>query len=74
MTEVKIYGSAHYLLEIIEEIRKSGFKQGTDFDFRFVPSKWEDVIALEPTTKSHAVFTFYKDSLSSFIILKYGNS
>lgn len=74
MTEIKIYGSAHYLLEIVEEIRESGYKQGIDFDFAFVPTKWEDFLAWEPSTKSHAVFSFYKDSLASYIMLKYGSN
>lgn len=74
MTEVKIYGSVHFLLEIVEEIRESGYKQGIDFDFSFVPAKWEDTLSFSPSSKSHAVFIFYKDLLASFIMLKYGNN
>ncbi len=72
MEQVKIYKSAHGILELVEELRNSGYKQGVDFDFEFVPARWEGILSLSATENSHGIFTFYREELATYATLKWG--
>ena len=55
-------------LEIVQELRDMGWVQGTDFDFAFHQSKWDEMIGEIPR---HTVFTFYNDSNASYFMLRW---
>jgi hypothetical protein len=56
------------VLEIVQELRDMGWVQGTDFDFAFHQSKWDEMIGEIPR---HTVFTFYNDSNASYFMLRW---
>jgi hypothetical protein len=58
------------VIEIVRELRKQGYHQGSHFDFAYSPARynndgWE---AVSPKT---TVFTFYTDELATYFTLKY---
>ena len=55
-------------MDIVRDLRAQGLVQGTDFDFAFHQSKWDEMIGEIP---KHTIFTFYKDKNATWFILKY---
>jgi len=71
-TTVKLVGlHPTQVMNIIYELRDMGYVQGTDFDFKYVPTITDDHSVYEVFEKC-TFFTFYKDSLASWFTLKYG--
>lgn len=71
MIQVPIIGlSTSEIIEIVHELRNDNLMQGKDFDFTFYPASWD---GFNLATHRHAVFTFHKESLASWFILKYGS-
>jgi hypothetical protein len=56
-------------LEIVSELKKHGWFMGTDFDFAYHQSKWDEMIGEIP---KQTVFTFYNDSNASYFMLRWG--
>jgi hypothetical protein len=56
------------MLNIVRELRSKGYVQGTDFDFAYQQSKWDDMIGEIP---KHTIFKFYKDELATWFELAY---
>lgn len=63
--------SASKTLDIVNELRNSGLKQGTDFDFEYHPPVNSFTGYSEAEVGKHAVFNFYKESLATWFDLKY---
>jgi hypothetical protein len=56
------------IMDIVREMRFSGWVQGTDFDFAYHQSRWDDMIGEIPKC---AIFTFYTDKHATFFALKW---
>jgi len=66
---VRIYDlRAARVLEIVQELRDSGLKQGEQFDFAYTPPYTDD---WTKTVLSMAEFTFYQPALATMFTLKY---
>lgn len=57
-------------MELVQEIRQMGLKQGEDFDFSYYQTKWDEMIGEIP---EHTKFTFYDDKWATIFSLKYGD-
>jgi hypothetical protein len=57
-------------MEIVRELRTVGLVQGTDFDFSYYQSRWDEMIGEIPTT---TIFTFYTEKWASWFALKYAS-
>lgn len=55
------------IMAIVSELRESGYKQKTDFDFQYIPA----VLSDDGVIPRHTIFTFYTDSIASWFTLKY---
>lgn len=72
MIEIKIYNKdPNAVMEIVRDLRKSGWVQGKDFDFAYnkptFDDQWHEV---EPR---HTIFTFYVDKYATVFSLKYAS-
>ena len=56
------------IMDIIREMRSAGWIQGTDFDFAYHQSRWDDMIGEVP---KYAIFTFYTEKYATFFALKW---
>jgi hypothetical protein len=56
------------VMEIVRAMRNSGMTQGTDFDFSYHQSRWDDMIGEIPKTVE---FTFYEEKLATLFALKW---
>jgi len=59
--------SASDIMDIVKDLRKSGYQQSVDFDFAYHPGSQEFSYHDEKYTE----FVFYKDSLATLFTLKY---
>lgn len=57
-------------MEIVRELRTMGLVQGTDFDFAFHQSRWDEMIGEIPRA---TIFTFYTEKWASWFALKYAS-
>jgi hypothetical protein len=55
------------IMAIVAELREAGYKQKIDFDFQYVPAKFDS----ESAIPRHTIFTFYNEPISSWFALKY---
>lgn len=62
--------NANEAMEIVRELRSKGAVQGTDFDFSYIPTKWDEITGHLVHDKS-VVFRFYTEIWASWAILKY---
>lgn len=76
MIEVKIkVDSPRNLLNMIgdlnNDLKSSGYKQGVDYDFEYIPKpvEWSGDVEYNYHQLS---FRFYKESLATYFKLKYG--
>ena len=67
-TSIKINGNAVEKIEKDNELRTANLIQGTDFDFSFNQSRWDDMIG---EISKNAIFTFYNDKHAIFYALKW---
>jgi hypothetical protein len=58
------------ILEIVKELRASGFVQGVDFDFEYHKPSFNDWSG-DAVYNRHTIFVFYKDKLATYFKLKY---
>lgn len=71
MTKVPLIGlTTSEVIEIVHQLRNNNLMQGVDFDFTFYPASWD---GFNLASHRHAVFTFYKESIATWFILKYGS-
>ena len=61
---------ASRIMEIVRELRLMGLIQGTDFDFAYNQSRWDEMIGEIPKT---TVFMFYTEKWASWFALKYAS-
>lgn len=59
-------------ISVVRELRQKGYKQNVDFDFKYFPPifdsyAWDE----EPKQEKHVVFTFYKDDIATWFVLRY---
>jgi hypothetical protein len=67
--EFKAYGDANSVMEKVKELRAAGLVQGTDFDFKFMPYRYDPETDTE--IDRHATFIFYTEKYATFYILKW---
>lgn len=66
---VRIYDiRAARVMDIVQELRDSGLKQGENFDFAYTPPYSDD---WKKSVQSMAEFTFYQPALATMFTLKY---
>jgi hypothetical protein len=59
------------ILEIVDRLRKEGYKQGIDFDFAYYPEKIDsDDFVYHTVQKRRLEFTFYDEQLGLIFRLK----
>lgn len=56
------------VIDIVKELRASGWVQGVDFDFAFYQTRWDPMIG---DVKGFTTFTFYEERYSTIFALKY---
>ena len=56
-------------MEIVYELRQDGCKQGSDFDFKYIPPTFN--WAQDEGTPRRCVFTFYTDKWATWFAMKY---
>lgn len=72
MIDVAIHDiDIHRTLEIVNELRKTGWKQGVDFDFAYHKAYYDN-FSYEAVTPKKVVFTFYNDINASYFMLRWG--
>jgi len=71
MTTVTLYNkTANEIMDIIREMRASGCVQGTDFDFAYHQSRWDEMIGDVPKKTE---FTFREGKNATWFVLKWGS-
>jgi hypothetical protein len=55
-------------MDIVRKLREEGLLQGTDFDFAYNQSKWDEMVGELP---KHTNFMFYQDKHATLFALKY---
>jgi len=71
MIEVRIIDKkVNDIIELVNEIRERGYKQGIDFDFEYHPPKYDDS-STEAVYNRVTVFKFYKEELATWFSLRY---
>ncbi len=70
MTEVKIkHEKPMSIMAFVAELREAGYMQKIDFDFQYIPAKFDD----GEVTPRHTIFTFYKEEVATWFALKYAS-
>ncbi len=60
--------SANEILELVGHLKKQGYCQGSDFDFAYHQSRWDEMVGEIPR---YTVFTFYNEQLATWFALKF---
>ena len=69
MIEIKLLNkSANEAIDLAAALRNTGLQQGTDFEFAFFQSKWNNVIGEIP---KYVVFKFYKKKDATMFALRW---
>lgn len=56
-------------LEVVNDLRRLGYVQGQDFDFKYFPTAYQpDSVILTPKKTE---FTCYQDSIASYVTMKW---
>jgi hypothetical protein len=55
-------------MDIVQDLRKQGLVQGTDFDFAYNPPKWNGFTQAQ---EKFTVFNFYVEKYATLFALKY---
>ncbi len=63
-------GSLTQILDIVNELRAQGLKQGVDFDFAYYPTQYDES-GYSITVPAATTFTFYVDKYATLFTLKY---
>ena len=68
--EVKLYGrNVQEILEIVQDLRRTGFGQTEDFDFKWEPAHYD--WSGDAEQASCTTFMFYSEEVATFFRLKY---
>ena len=62
--------TANEVMDLVRELRNTGWVQGKDFDFKYVPSKYINDGFTEIVPK-HTEFTFYNEKLATWFALRW---
>ena len=57
------------ILEIVDDLRNQGLKQGQDFDFSYQPELWDNFTGL--ANERLTVFSFHTEKYATLFSLKY---
>ena len=57
-------------MELVRDLRKRGYAQGIDFDFKFIPVEI-DHKSYQVINKKHTMFIFYKEEIATWFTLLY---
>jgi hypothetical protein len=69
MTNITLHDrSPNEILEMVKELRQQGLVQGSDFDFAYNQSRWDEMIGEVPKS---AIFSFYTEKYATMFALKY---
>lgn len=69
MTNITLHDrSPNEVLEMVKELREQGLVQGSDFDFAYNQSRWDEMIGEVPKS---AIFSFYTEKYATMFALKY---
>ena len=69
MTKITIYNKDPIeIMDIVRKLREEGLLQGTDFDFAYNQSKWDEMVGELP---KHTNFMFYQYKHATLFALKY---
>jgi hypothetical protein len=60
--------STNEIMDIVQDLRKQGLVQGTDFDFAYNPPKWDGFTQAQ---EKFTVFNFYVEKYATLFSLKY---
>lgn len=71
MKHVTLYIDAKRTMEIGNELRTMGWKQGVDFDYAYYKAYYDN-FSHEAVTPKRAIFVFYTDSNASYFMLRWG--
>lgn len=66
---VRLSYKVNRILEIVDDLRSQGYRQGIDFDFSYFPYQYDQFTGDE--TLAYTEFLFYNTALSSWFALKY---
>lgn len=71
MIEVTLEGhNTTRIMEIVQELRDSGLRQGVDFDFQYHPPKFDTINGHQMKPK-YTIFFFYNNATASWFALKH---
>jgi hypothetical protein len=62
--------TANDVLDIVRELRAQGLVQGTDFDFAYNKTQYDN-FSYEPAVKQHTVFSFHTEKYATLFALRY---
>ncbi len=69
--DVKLFDiTATRASEIVNDLKGMGLVLHKDFDFAYVPPKWDD-FSYEGVERKHTRFTFYNDKHATMFSLRY---
>lgn len=60
--------SASEIIDLVQHLKSTGLVQGTDFDFEFFQSKWDDMIGEIP---KQTRFIFYNEKAGTMFALRW---
>lgn len=60
--------SPNEVLDMVRGLREQGLTQGTDFDFAYNQSRWDEMIGEVPKS---AIFSFYTEKYATLFAIKY---
>jgi len=71
MIEIKLLDKMpNEVMDIVREIRKSGYVQGIDYDFEYHKPKYSET-TYEAVYNRYTIFIFYKEELATWFSLRY---
>lgn len=59
------------ILDVVNQMRNLGYKQGHDFDFEYHPPTYSQSYAWDGDTEKYGVFRFYNEKLATWFELRY---
>lgn len=58
------------VVDVVKELKEQGYVLGVDFDFEYNKPKYNDWSG-DAVYNRHTVFTFYKEELATYFMLRY---
>lgn len=66
---VRLTHKVSVILDIVDDMKKQGYRLGTDFDFSYHPYLFDEFSGEE--SLAYTEFLFYNNSLASWFAMKY---